>query len=69
MSDGVATMTTTQCKQLDRAIARAMEHGIEVVGHGQRKSDNATIYCTTSHSEENCWHIVTLMGSRLECDC
>jgi len=69
MSDGVATMTTTQRKQLDRAIARAMEHGIEVVGHGRRKADSARIYCTTSHSEENRWHIVTLMGSRLVCDC
>jgi hypothetical protein len=62
-------MTTTQREQLERAIERAMERVIEVVGHGRRKADNARIYCTTSHSDPLRWHIVTVVGSRLVCDC
>jgi hypothetical protein len=62
-------MTTKQATELQAAIDRATEHGIEVVGHGHRKSDRARIYCTTSQSEANRWHIVALVGNRLTCDC
>jgi hypothetical protein len=62
-------MTTRQRSELEAAIERATEHGIEVVGHGHRKSDGAKIYCTTSHREANRWHIVALVGNRLTCDC
>src|SRR5258706_1323616 len=62
-------MTTKQATELQAAIDRATEHGIEVVGHGHRKADGAKIYCTTSQSEANRWHIVALVGNRLTCDC
>ena len=62
-------MTTKQATELQAAIERATEHGIDVVGHGHRKADGAKIYCTTSHSEVNRWHIVALVGNRLTCDC
>lgn len=62
-------MTIAQRTQLDRAIDRAMKAGLEVVGHGFRKSDNAPLYAVPSQSEEGRWHIVILEGARLTCDC
>ncbi len=62
-------MTDTQANQLVRAINRATEYGIEVVAKGRRKVDNAKIYCTTSHSDPDRWHVVAIVGKRLVCDC
>jgi hypothetical protein len=62
-------MTQTQANQLVRAITRATEYGIEVVAKGRRKVDNARIFCTTSHSDPDRWHVVAVVGNRLVCDC
>lgn len=62
-------MTTTQREQLERAIERVTKASLEVVGHGHRKCDNARIFAVPSQTEPNRWHIVTLVGSRLVCDC
>ncbi|HEV8191242.1 MAG TPA: hypothetical protein VGP82_07130 [Ktedonobacterales bacterium] len=62
-------MTQAQRSELDRAIDRATAHGIEVVAKGHRKQDNTRIYCTTSNSEQDRWHVVTVLGTRLMCDC
>jgi hypothetical protein len=62
-------MTHEQASELERAITRATALSIEVVGKGYRRSDRAKIYCTTSHSEPDRWHVVTLLGKRLVCDC
>lgn len=59
----------TQQTQLDAAIERAERAGLEVVGTGHRRSDNARIYAVPSQSEPNRWHIVAVVGSRLVCDC
>jgi hypothetical protein len=62
-------MTHEQATELERAITRATIFGIEVVGKGFRRSDHAQIFCTTSHSEPDRWHVVVLAGKRLVCDC
>jgi hypothetical protein len=62
-------MTHEQASELERRITRATPFGIEVVGKGFRRSDHAKIYCTTSHSEPDRWHVVTLLGKRLVCGC
>jgi hypothetical protein len=63
-------MTTKQRTELDRAIERAMAAGLEVVAHGYRKSNpSIKIYCVPSQTEANRWHVVSLYGSHLVCDC
>ncbi len=63
-------MTQAQATQLDSAIDRALEHGIEVMAHGHAKQNNARIWCTNSHSQPDRWHVVMLVNNRrLVCDC
>src|SRR5262245_29195130 len=62
-------MTAKQATELDKAIDRATEYGIEVVAHGHRKGDSARVFCTTSRSDPDRWHTVVLVGKRLVCDC
>ncbi len=62
-------MTVKQATELEQAIERAAKHNIEVTGRGFRKSDHAVIYTTNSATEANRWHIVTVVGNRLVCDC
>ena len=66
---GVIRMTAAQRTELDKAIDRACKAGLEVVAKGYRKADGAKIYAVPSQSEANRWHIVTLLGNRLLCDC
>jgi hypothetical protein len=66
----MSAMTVRQRTELDAAIERATEAGLEVVAHGYRKSNpNIKIYCVPSQSEANRWHVVSLYGSHLVCDC
>jgi len=47
-----------------------MAAGLEVVAHGYRKSNpGIKIYCVPSQTEANRWHVVSLYGSHLVCDC
>lgn len=62
-------MTAEQRSELDRAIDRATKAGLEVHGVGRRKSDNARVFAVPSQSEENLYHLVALVGSRLVCEC
>jgi hypothetical protein len=62
-------MTSQERSDLERAISRASRAGLEVVGHGYRKGDNAHIYCVPSSTVPNLWHVVTQCGNRLVCDC
>jgi hypothetical protein len=63
-------MTIKQRTELDAAIERATAAGLEDVAHGYRKSNpNIKIYCVPSQTEENRWHVISLYGSHLVCDC
>ncbi|SRR5258708_875806 len=63
-------MTTKQRTELDAAIERAMAAGLEVVAHGYRKAKpSVRIYCVQSQTEANRWHVISLYGSHLVCDC
>lgn len=62
-------MTQQQRNDLDRALVRAAQRGIAIVGHGTRKRDGATVFLVSSGSQtgENHWVIVS--AGRLICDC
>lgn len=62
-------MTRAQRTELDRAVEKACKAGLEVMGTGHRKSDGAKIFAVPSQSQPNRFHIVTLVGNRLICDC
>jgi hypothetical protein len=63
-------MTTKQRTELDAAIERATAAGLEVIAHGYCKSNpNVKIYCVPSQTEANRWHVISLYGSHLVCDC
>lgn len=62
-------MTQKQLVELERAIERAGKAGLEVVGQGHRKADGAPVYMVPSATDQNHWHIVVRLGSRLVCDC
>ncbi len=63
-------MTTKQRTELDAAIERATAAGLEVVAHGYRKAKpSVRIYCVPSQTEANRWHVISLYGSHLVCDC
>jgi hypothetical protein len=59
-----------QSTRLERAVERAERYHIIVKGQGRRRSDNARLWLTNSHSGSGL-HIVALEpGShRLHCDC
>lgn len=61
-------MNATQQTQYAKAIARAADRGVQVAGKGTAKN-GATVYAVTSGSDANRWHLVTVNGSQLECDC
>jgi hypothetical protein len=66
----MTSMTPAQHNELDRAVERAMEHGIVVLAQGRMKSDNSKFYLTTSSSHpDRGVHVVKQRGMRLECDC
>ncbi len=63
-------MTIKQASELEAAIERATAAGLEVVAHGYRKSHpHIKIYCVPSQTEDNRWHVISLYGSHLVCDC
>ena len=53
----------------ERAIERARQSGLEIMGRGYRKRDKALVWMVPSQSEANRWHTVTQIGDHLECDC
>jgi translation elongation factor EF-Ts len=62
-------MNQTQRDQLEKAYLRAEKSGVHITGKGSRKSDGATIYTVSSKSQPNTWHLVTVAGAHLICDC
>lgn len=62
-------MTQAQAEAIARALHRAKARGLEVIGKGTRKSDGATVYAVPSSSQPGRWHLVAVLGSRLQCDC
>lgn len=66
---GLAMMSAKQLSTYERALARAQKQGIVITGRGTRKSDGATVYTTSSASEPGVWHLVTIEGAHLACDC
>lgn len=56
--------------QYTRAAAIAQRDALTVVAHGTRKGDGAAVYAVPSRSRgANCWHLVTVQGLNLVCDC
>src|SRR5262245_19370226 len=62
-------MTSTQQQQYERALAIAMRDALTVVAHGTVKSTGAAVHAVPSRSEANHWHLVTVQGLHLTCDC
>src|SRR5258706_400363 len=63
-------MTVKQQTELEAAIERASAAGLEVVAHGHRKAHpNVRIFCVPSLSEPDRWHVISLYGAHLVCDC
>lgn len=62
-------MTERLAEVLARAIHRARDVALEVVGQGRRRYDGASIYAVPSQSERGRWHLVAVEGQRLSCDC
>lgn len=62
-------MTDRERTQIERAMTRAHQNGIQIAGKGMRKSDNRAVYAVTSASEPNRWHLVVPMHGRLTCTC
>lgn len=61
-------MNATEQKHYAKGLTRAADRGIEVVGVGHTR-DGRQVYCTTSGSEQNRWHLVVVEGAHLMCDC
>ncbi len=62
-------MTITQ-QQYERAAAIARRDALTVVAHGTVKATGAAVYAVPSRSRgANFWHLVTVNGLHLACDC
>lgn len=62
-------MSTREREQLQRAQEIAARDQVEVVGAGYTKDGHRRVYAVPSRSEANRWHLVTVDGERLSCDC
>ena len=62
-------MMATQQARYERAAAIAKRDSLQVVAHGTRKSDGSAVYAVPSRTEANRWHLVTVQGLNLLCDC
>ena len=58
-----------QKEVIARALQRARECGVRVMGSGARRRDGARVYVVNSASEPGVWHLVIVAGKRLACDC
>lgn len=52
-----------------RALQRARERGVRVMGRGARRRDGARVYVVNSASGQGVWHLVAVVEKRLVCDC
>lgn len=59
----------TMANEYERALARAHQAGLYIVGRGQRKSDGAPIVAVSSSRTPNQFHLVVIGRDRLWCDC
>jgi hypothetical protein len=64
-------MTTKQRSELDAAIERASVAGLEIIGRGRLKANNARVFLVPSQSQPGRAHCVVLVPHtrRLVCDC
>lgn len=62
-------MTERQATELERAIAKCGELGIEPVGQGHLKSNDKRFFLVPSQADPDRCHVVLVDRSRLVCDC
>jgi hypothetical protein len=63
------TQAQRRVEAFARALHRAHARGLLVTGKGSRKRDGAPVYTVTSSSQPGRWHLVAVVGARLQCDC
>lgn len=66
---GNRDMTRAEAVALAKALQRAHKRSVRVTGKGVRRRDGAQVYTVNSASEPGVWHLVTVTGKRLVCDC
>jgi hypothetical protein len=62
-------MNSRQQQAYARGLEMVKRDALTVVAHGTLKSTGAAVYAVPSRSEANRWHLVTVHGLALTCDC
>jgi hypothetical protein len=62
-------MTAKQMSMVDKALKRAHDEGLRILGTGYNRQTGARVLIVSSASDPIRGHVVTVQGDRLHCDC